>query len=282
MNQTKRAVPASQTLFEVSLDNGTRWTGTEQELRTQHPTWIPYAQIVQPRTTATRSTREDYDSDVLTEIEQDYADDPRPGRLPTSARTYNPVPGQRVRYEFRPDTPIQRRCSAQTQTGTRLTEDIPQARARRERRGSHWLLYLGIGMIFMLALWVGIQWVGAWWQVHNDDVNYGRPRTFQFDAIFGHADSADNPTHIIIVNLNRHIIIIELPGGDPSHSRIYSGPTLFGDGQDLTPVTGKAIDVNGDSKPDLVLYVQDQRIVFINDGKQFRPLKPGEKVNIPK
>jgi hypothetical protein len=57
---------------------------------------------------------------------------------------------------------------------------------------------------------------------------------------------------------------------------------LFGDGQDLTPATGKAIDVNGDGKLDLVLYVQDQRIVFINDGTQFRPLKPGEQVNIPK
>jgi hypothetical protein len=137
-------------------------------------------------------------------------------------------------------------------------------------------------MIFMLALWTGLQMFLSWWQVHNDDVNYGRPRTFQFDAVFGHADSADNPTHIIIVNLNRHIIIIELPGGDPSHSRIYSGPTLLGDSQDLTPVTAKAIDVNGDGKLGLVLYVQDQRMVFINDNGQFRPLKPGEQVTIPK
>lgn len=137
-------------------------------------------------------------------------------------------------------------------------------------------------MLFMLALWLGLQWLGAWWSLHNDDVTYGRPRTFQFDAVFGHSDSVASPTHIIIVNLNRHIILIELPGGDSSHARIYNGPTLFQDGGDLLPVTAKAIDVNGDGKLDVVLYVQEQRIVFINDGTQFRPLKAGEQITIPK
>ena len=84
MSQTKSAKP---TLFEVPLDDGTVWTGTEKELRRDHPDWLPYAQIIQPRTTATRSTRDDYTSDVLTEIEQDYTDDPHPGRLPNSSRS---------------------------------------------------------------------------------------------------------------------------------------------------------------------------------------------------
>jgi hypothetical protein len=275
--------PADQTMVGVPLKNGSTWTGTEAQLRREHPTWVRSARIVQP----TRSTHDDYASDVLTEIEQDYADDPRPGRLPTSARTYGPVSGQkqRVRYEYRPDTPIQRRRSAPTQTGsgTRETEDIPQARTVRKRRGiglrAHPFLYLGVGM---LALWVVLSALVSWWNTTQDDWKYGRPRTYQFDAMFGHNDSAANPTHIIIVNLSRHIIIIELPGGDPGHSRIYSGPTLFQDGGDLLPVTGKAIDVNGDGKLDLVLYVQDQRIVFINDGTQFRPVKSGEQITIPK
>jgi hypothetical protein len=204
--------------------------------------------------------------------------------LPRSSLNYNTMAGQQVRYEYRPGTVIQRRRSAQTQTGygERDTEDAPAVKSKRARRSQHWLLYLGIGMVVMLALWLLLQMAVSWWQLHNDDVNYGRPRTYQFDAVFGRSDSAVNPTHIIIVNLNRHIIIIELPGGDASHARIYSGPTLFGDGQDLTPVTGWAVDVNGDGKLDLVLYVQDQRIVFINDGTQFRPAKPGEQITIPK
>ncbi len=100
--------------------------------------------------------------------------------------------------------------------------------------------------------------------------------------MFGHADSASNPTHIIIINLNRHVILIELPGGDATRARIYNGPTLFQDGGDLVPVTGKAIDVNNDGKPDLVLFIQDQRIAFINDGTQFRPAKAGDHITLPK
>jgi len=271
---------ADQTLVEVPLKNGSTWTGTEAQLRREHPTWVKHARIVQPTPT------QDYSSDVLTEAEQDFYDDPRPGRLPSSARRYNPQVWQQgnTRYEYRPtvvQTKIPPRRSAQAPV--QETEDIPQAKPKRQRRGlmAHPLLYLGIGMLAMLALWVGLQWLGSWWQLHQDDATYGRPRTYQFDAVFGHSDSPANPTHIIIVNLNRHVIVIELPGGDPTHSRIYSGPTLFGDGQDLTPVTGKAIDVNGDGKLDLVLFIGDQRIVYINDGTQFRPLKPGEHVTIP-
>jgi hypothetical protein len=82
------------------------------------------------------------------------------------------------------------------------------------------------------------------------------------------------------MNLNRHVIIIEMPGGDASHARVYLGPVLFGDGQDLTPVTGEIRDVNGDGKPDLIVFIQDQRIVFINTGTAFRPLQPGERVKL--
>ena len=55
------------------------------------------------------------------------------------------------------------------------------------------------------------------------------------DAVVGHNDSPANPSHFIALNLNRHIVIIELPGADPSKAKIYTGPILLGDGQDLTP-----------------------------------------------
>lgn len=268
--------------YQVPLDDGTVWTGTKRQLLESHPSWLPFAVEVQP---APDTQHEDYSSDVLTQIEQDYADadNPRLNRLPRSSINYQTKTGQRVRAEWQPGTVVQRRRSAQTPARD-TEENAPQVQPRRNRGGffAHPFLYMGIGMIAMLALWVLLQMAVSWWTLHNDDVTYGRPRTFQFDAVFGHADSAANPTHIIIVNLSRHIIIIELPGGDPSKSKIYSGPTLFGDGQDLTPVTGRAVDVNGDGKLNLVLYVQDQRIVFINDGTQFRPLKSGEQITIPK
>lgn len=138
-----------------------------------------------------------------------------------------------------------------------------------------------LGMVVTVALIVSFSAIGNWWQIHQDDVTYGRPRTFQIDAVVGHNDSPSNPSHFIFMNLNRHIVIIEFPGGDPSHARIYSGPTLFGNGQDLTPVTAEFRDVTGDGKLDMIVMIQDQRLVYINDGTQFRPLRPGEQVNLP-
>ncbi len=58
-------------------------------------------------------------------------------------------------------------------------------------------------------------------------------------------------------------------------------PTIIiGDGQDLTPVTLNFKDVNGDGKLDMIIHIQDQTFVFINDGTQFRPLKPGEHITL--
>ncbi len=152
------------------------------------------------------------------------------------------------------------------------------------RRGGrlyfHWLVYVGLNMLIMLVGWVALSSLGAWWQTTQDDWHYGRPRTFQLDAVVGHNnDSASNPSHFLALNLNRHVLIIELPAGDPSKARIYSGPILLGQGQDLTPVTLSFRDVNGDGKPDMLVWVADTHFVFINDGSGFRPARPGEAVS---
>jgi hypothetical protein len=142
------------------------------------------------------------------------------------------------------------------------------------------LIAVVVGMLLMAALFLMMNTLGSWWQVHQDDVTYGRPRTYQVDAVVGHNDSVINPSHFIFLNLNRHVMIIELPGGDTTHARIYNGPTLFGNGQDLTPVTAVFKDVNGDGKIDMIVQIQDQRLVFINDGTQFVPRQPGQQVHL--
>jgi hypothetical protein len=163
----------------------------------------------------------------------------------------------------------------------------PLARAAEPSSRQGWrhskrftLITVIVGMLVMAVLFLALSAFGSWWRIHQDDVTYGRPRTFQTDAVVGHSDSASNPSHFIFLNLNRHVEIVELPGGDSTHARIYNGPTLFGDGQDLTPVTAEFRDVNGDGKPDMIVHIQDQRLVFINDGTQFRPLQQGEHVNL--
>ena len=179
--------------------------------------------------------------------------------------------------------PDQRRRSAVAPvTGSGVTSKAISptliGRVRRIRRFP--LLAVVLGMVVMALLAFTFSALGSWWQLHQDDATYGRPRTFQTNAVVGHNDSAASPSHFIFINLNRHVVIIELPGGDSVHARIYNGPTLFGDGQDLIPITGEFRDVNGDGKPDMVVHIQDQQLIYINDGTQFRPLQPGEQVNL--
>jgi hypothetical protein len=142
------------------------------------------------------------------------------------------------------------------------------------------LVAIMLGMAMMALLAFTLSSIGSWWQMHQQDITYGRPRTFQVNAVVGHNDSAANPSHFIFLNLNRRVIIVEMPGGDSSKARIYNGPTLFGDGQDLTPVTAEFKDVNGDGRPDMVVHIQDQTLVYLNDGTQFQPLRPGQQVKL--
>src|SRR5947209_15035665 len=66
-----------------------------------------------------------------------------------------------------------------------------------------------LGMLVMSLLAIGLTAFASWWRVHQDDVQYGRPRTYQMDAVVGHGDSPANRTHFIFLNLNRHVEILE-------------------------------------------------------------------------
>ena len=138
------------------------------------------------------------------------------------------------------------------------------------------LFYLGAGMVAAILLWIVVSAVGSWFSVTLDDIHYGRPRTFQTDAWVGHNEQTGMPSHFIAINLNRHIEIIELPGGDPSHAKVYVGPQLYGANDELVPVTLKFIDVNNDHKPDMLVSFQGTHFVFMNDQGGFRPMNPSE------
>lgn len=138
----------------------------------------------------------------------------------------------------------------------------------------------------MLVLWTLLSLAVSWWNTTWDDLHYGRPRTFQIDAVVGHTDSSSNPSHFIALNLHGHIEVIEFPGGDASKARIYSGPQLFGSGDTLTPVTLSFVDVHGNHHPDMILHFHakgwlgfsdsEQQLVYINDQGTFRPARPDE------
>lgn len=135
---------------------------------------------------------------------------------------------------------------------------------------AHPVLFLGLGMLAMLTFWTLLTAGLNWWSDTMDYLHYGYPRTFQIDASVGHNDSPGNPSHFLSINLRGKIEVIEFPGGDSSHARVYSGPQLFGPGTDKVPVTLRFVDINGDHRPDMLLFFQSSWIIFINDSGGFR------------
>ncbi len=79
------------------------------------------------------------------------------------------------------------------------------------------------------------------------------------------------------MNLNRRIVVFEIPGGDVSKTRTLTGPYLFGANEDLTPVGLKLAYVNADQNADLVVSVKDEEIIYINENGDFRLINDGER-----
>lgn len=131
-----------------------------------------------------------------------------------------------------------------------------------------------------LLLYLGITSLIDWAQVKRDDMRYGRPRTSQLDAYVGHNEGAGTPSHFIALNLNRRVTIVEFPGGDVSKPQVIAGPYLFGRSEDLTVVRMETQEINGDDKPDLIVRVKDERLVYINENDTFRPVTTEELAEI--
>lgn len=176
--------------------------------------------------------------------------------------------------------PLYRRASrVQGSTETRPTQTEEPVILPRSRRRIHPLLYLGLGMIAMLALWTLLSLAVSWWNTAMDDLHYGRPRTFQMDAYVGHNET-NVPSHFIALNYNGRIEVIEFPGGDATHARIYLGPQLYGAGSNLVPVTLSFVDVSGHHQPDMLVHFQTSRLIFINAAGGFRPPNAQEQQTV--
>lgn len=176
-------------------------------------------------------------------------------RMPTSARRYTTTNGQQV-----------------IQQGNRRIV-IHHEPPPKPKRHIHWLVWVGVCMFVMLVGWILLTILNTWWTNQQNTWSYGYPRTFQTDVVVGHHDSATNPSHFLALNLNGHVEVIEFPGGDATHAKIYIGPTLFSDDAGLIPVTVSFKDVNGDGKLDMLIHIQDQTIVFLNTGSEFQSPK---------
>jgi len=253
-----------------------------------------------------RSNREIAQQQTLADVDEegddDIYEDSYPPRMPSSTRRYsvnNDVLAKRgveVQHHYYDQPlaqgyrqpPVARRSrialpAPQQQHGSvyphpqavpprrYIYEEAPEQPVTQKRK-IHWLLFVGIAMIVMLAGWFALSALGTWWQTHQDDATYGNPRTYQTDAVVGHADSSTSPTHFIGVNLNGNIIVIELPGGNAAKARSYTITSIPGNSGN-PPVKLVFQDINRDGKLDLIVQIGDPgqvvTIMLFNNGAQF-------------
>lgn len=186
----------------------------------------------------------------------------------TSTRTRQRVPY--AKPVSKPEEPSQHQPSAKQQW--------PWGRLHIQK--VHPLLYLGAGMMMMIIGWMLFSSLSNWFSLEMDQLRYGYPRTYQVDAWVGHNEQGGTPSHFIALNLRGRIEIIEFPGGDASHARVFMGPQLYGPDAALAPVTLSFVDINGDHKPDMIVTFQNTHIVFVNDQGTFRPPLPSEEPKI--
>jgi hypothetical protein len=195
----------------------------------------------------------------------------------TQVNTYTSPPPVNQRHAIPPRQSAQyQQPPARQYQQERYTEGIdeqvperPRGYRRRVRLPRY--LLLAIGAVLALTVWISGAWVNKWWTDTQNDWTYTQTfRTFSIDAAVGHNhDSTSHPSHFIVQNDKRHIIIIELPADDWSKAVIYSAPTLIGDGQEKTPATISFQANPQTGRLDMVLHVENQTYLFTNNGTKF-------------
>ncbi len=203
---------------------------------------------------------------------------------PVARTTTTGVPAAPRRAQQNPTS--QQPSAAKPLLSPRPPRRPPLNESQDHKRRVHWLLFVGVGMIAMLGVWVIGSSLLAWGSYEYNNIVYGTPRTYQTDAVVGHGgDSPQHPSHFIAINLNRQAIIIELMAGNPAKSIDYVVPYyILGPGGDLTPITVSFRDVTGNGKLDMIVDIhlspQDQTFVFVNDGTKFRAPNANDKINM--
>ena len=140
-------------------------------------------------------------------------------------------------------------------------------RSRRPLTG-RLLIFSGLGLMLVILGVLALQAFGNWWQLHTDDVTYGRPRTYQTDQYVGHGDSTAQPDHFIALNLNGTVVVLEVNAQHPQLDKSYYVTT----GTDpLKPVTLSFPTING--RQYMYVTIGDPNaaytVAFVNNGTQF-------------
>jgi hypothetical protein len=158
-------------------------------------------------------------------------------------------------------------------TGSLSTTSVAPAVTPRASHTS----FLLTALVALVALALLANSVLSWAHIKLDDLRYGRPRTTTLNGFVGHDEAGGTPTQFVAMNLNRRVVVVEFPGGDPAQTRTLSGPYLFGANEDVTPVHLRLALVNDDKELDLVVSVKNEEIIYINENANFRLISPEER-----
>src|SRR5205807_10625431 len=127
---------------------------------------------------------------------------------------------------------------------------------------NHYLFWVGLGMLFCLAIWTGWTMVVApWWHGLDVQWHYGDGRVSVFGADVGHG----GVSRFIAFEDGEEIVIVEAVA---KKYTVYTIPVTAASGQ---LVTLSVSDVNNDGKPDLIVHIDGQEgaFVLINIGYWF-------------
>jgi hypothetical protein len=175
--------------------------------------------------------------------------------------TYHDVPKRATRYR--------QPHAADVQVDT---EELPAQQEEKKQDGC--LTPLLIGAAIVLLAYVG--WTGLVVPTAtnvSDNFTYGQARISETVADVGHGGQS---TFVGLVE-NNQIVVIELVGNPLRHMVYVVGTTT----DTNTPVVTLSFqDVNGDGKPDMLVHIGSQTVVWINDKGIFRPVQASDHISV--
>lgn len=167
----------------------------------------PYQVPVQLRTNAARKTEEQPRTRQQTTRQQSIDDDDENDDAWTTPKPHTSA----VRYD------------RQTPKRTALLDDPKKTRRIPYRRLDRSTLSIIVSLIIIVMVggWWLLTTVSTWWTNWQDDLHYGNPRTFQVDQFVGQGDSLTFPDHFMAVNINGHVVVVQLNLQHPELDHTY-------------------------------------------------------------
>ena len=240
------------------------------------------------------NARTDYDTQGIITLEPKVAR-PRPTnyRSVPSRQPSNRLPNTKQPTQqsaaLRQPTQSREAVRRPTQQSAALRQPTqPRTGTKRQSESSsqrqyHWLVPTGVTMMIAIACYLLLYGALITGRGLYNDWTYGAStRTSHLEAVVGDHDSITSPTHFVAMNLHGSVDVIELPGGDVTHAKVFPGPHLLWSNADKAVVTLEVKDVNNDNKPDIIVHIvgdtdllfrqTNANFVLLNNGSGFAPM----------